>query len=329
MDGPLVDSFGRVVRKLRLSVTDRCNFRCAYCMPMRVSWIPHVEVLSYEELARVARISVRLGVRKIRLTGGEPTARKDIPILVRMLQDLPGLEGLSMTTNGYFLHELAAPLREAGLRSLTVSLDTMDPDRFHQLCRRDALPQVLAGVEAAERAGFSPIKINTVVMRGVNDDEVAEFVRRSREGRWQVRFIEFMPLDGDHQWSREKVFSAEEILSAARAVGPVEPLPGQDPSDPARVWRFADGKGDFGIIASVTKPFCQSCDRIRLTADGKIRNCLFATEEYDVRAAIRSGAGDDAIEAILRDAVMRKKAGHLISLPGFQQPDRAMYAIGG
>ncbi len=329
MPGPLVDTFGRVVRKLRLSVTDRCNFRCAYCMPMQVSWIPRAEVLSYEEMTRISRIAVTLGVQKIRITGGEPTARKDIPHLVAQLKDLPGLQGLSMTTNGYFLHELARPLREAGLRSLTVSLDTMDADRFHQLCRREALPQVLAGIEAAERAGFAPIKINTVVMRGVNEDEVGEFVRRSREGRWQVRFIEFMPLDGDHQWSRDKVVTADEMLAAARAIGPIEPLPGQDPSDPARVWRFTDGKGDFGIIASVTKPFCQSCDRIRVTADGKIRNCLFSTEEYDLKGPLRSGASDADLEAVLRDAVMRKKAGHLISLPGFQQPERAMYAIGG
>ncbi|EKP95701.1 GTP 3',8-cyclase MoaA [Thermaerobacter subterraneus] len=329
--GPLVDRFGRVVRKLRISLTDRCNFRCVYCMPEGdIPWIPTTEILTFAEIERVVRIVAGMGVEKIRLTGGEPLLRPGVEELVARLVRVPGIRSVSMTTNGFFLREKAGALKAAGLAGVNVSLDSLDRDRFRQLTRRDELDRVLDGIAAAAAAGLEPIKINAVVMRGFNDGEIETFLRWVREQPIQLtlRFIEFMPLDGSNVWTRDLVYTAAEILQQAQRIAPVVPLH-NDPADPARLYRFADGRGTFGIIASVSQPFCASCDRIRLTADGKIRNCLFAVEEFDLRELLRGGADDEAVAAAIRRAVWAKWAGHLINQKGFVKPQRAMYAIGG
>ena len=324
----LIDKFGRIVRKMRISVTDRCNFRCRYCMPAEdIPWIPREQILTFEEIERITRIVSRFGVQKIRLTGGEPMARNGIEELVERLKRIEGITNVSMTTNGYFLPERAQKLKQAGLDGLNISLDSLDRQRFAELTRRDYFDQVIAGIEAAERAGF-PIKINCVVMRGINHDEIADFIRWGREKEITVRFIEFMPLDGDNIWNREVVYTADEILNDARQVGEVVPVH-NNPSDPARLYTFADGIGQFGIIASVSRPFCHACDRIRLTADGKIRNCLFAVDEFDLRGLLRGNADDDQIADAIAQAVWAKWAGHLINQQQFVKPARNMYAIGG
>ncbi|HEY8415042.1 MAG TPA: GTP 3',8-cyclase MoaA [Thermaerobacter sp.] len=331
VEGPLVDQFGRVVRKLRVSLTDRCNFRCLYCMPDGdIPWIPNEEILTVDEIERVVRICARMGVEKIRLTGGEPLLRPGVEEIVERIRRVPGIRTVSMTTNGFLLEQKAAVLKAAGLQGINVSLDSLDRDRFRQLTRRDELERVLAGIHAAARAGLEPIKVNAVVMRGINDEEIETFLRWAREQPVEltIRFIEFMPLDGSNVWTRELVYTADEILEQARRVAPVEEVH-NDPSDPARLYRFADGRGTFGIIASVSRPFCHACDRIRLTADGKIRNCLFAVEEYDLREMLRGGATDGDIEQAIRRAVWVKWRGHLINQQGFVKPQRAMYAIGG
>lgn len=326
--GSLVDRFGRVVRKLRISVTDRCNFRCVYCMPPgEISWLPKDEILTFEEIHRVAAVAARMGVTKVRLTGGEPLARRGVPRLVAMLVQIPGVEKVSMTTNAYYLPEVAWELKQAGLKGLNISLDTLDRRKFIEITRRDYLDKVLEGIEAAEEAGLGPIKINTVVMRGYNDDEIPRFLEWGRQTGRQVRFIEFMPLNGDGPWSRERVVPADEVLQRAAEVAPFRPK-GNDPSDPAREFVFEDG-GEFGVIATVSRPFCRQCDRIRLTADGKIRNCLFALHEHDVRELLRSGADDEALAARLRESVWAKWEGHTIHHADFVKPQRAMHAIGG
>jgi len=324
----LVDRFGRRARKLRISVTDRCNFRCIYCMPEDVAFKDRAELLTFEEIERVARVAVGLGIEKIRLTGGEPLARREVEHLVRRLAAIPGLHSVSMTTNGYFLSEKAAALKDAGLRGINISLDTLDEARFLLLTRRDYLRAVLEGIEAALAAGLEPVKINMVVMRGYNDDEVETFAALARSRPLVVRFIEFMPLDNGDVWSNDFVVPAREILARAAAVAPLVPVD-HDPSDPARRYRFADGRGEIGVIASVTEPFCARCDRLRLTADGKLRNCLFGLQEYDVRAVLRSGGSDEEIAAVFGEAVAQKWAGHLINREGFVKPERTMHAIGG
>ena len=326
----LVDRFGRVVRKLRISVTDQCNFRCVYCMPAGpVDWLPRSALLTFEEMARVARICVAMGVDKIRLTGGEPLARRDLERLVALLAAIPGLRSLSMTTNAYFLPAKATALRAAGLQSLNISLDTLRRERFAELTRRDYFPRVMEGIEAARQAGFHPIKINAVVVRGVNDDEIPDFGRWAAETGFVVRFIEFMPLDGDRRWTRERVVTADEILARLQELGPVEAVD-NDPSDPAREYRLGNG-AVIGIIPTVSRPFCRHCDRIRLTADGRLRNCLFALREHerDLRALLRQGADDEEVAQAIAEAVWVKWEGHLINRPGFRRPERAMYAIGG
>ena len=327
---PLVDTHGRTVRDLRISVTDRCNLRCVYCMPAEgMPWLPKADLLTYEELARFARVCVECGITSVRLTGGEPTVRADLSVLVRMLNDIiPGLD-LALTTNALKLPEMCTPLREAGLRRVNVSLDTLKPERFLELSRRDRFADTLRGLEAARAAGFTPIKINAVLMRGKNDDEIVDLARWAREQDYELRFIEWMPLDFQRGWDRSQLVSADEILARLSAAFTLEPDDGDDPSAPARTFRYTDGRGRVGIIASVTKPFCGSCDRIRLTADGQVRTCLFANREYDFRKLLRSGASDDDLEALLRSAVLRKLPGHLISQPGFVQPERGMSAIGG
>ena len=327
---PLIDTEGRVVRDLRISVTDRCNLRCVYCMPAEgMPWLPKDQLLTYEEITRFARVCLGLGITGIRLTGGEPTVRMDLPVLVRMLHALqPGLD-LSLTTNGLKLVAMAAELRAAGLTHVNVSLDTLDRARFHELARRDRFDDVMAGLEAARRVGFAPIKVNAVLMRGFNEDEAVRLAAWGRDQGYQVRFIEWMPLDFQHTWSREKLVPAAEILAQIGAVFPLEPARGTDPSAPATLYRYRDGRGSVGVIASVTRPFCGHCDRIRLTADGQIRTCLFSLKEYDFRKAMRGGASDEEVAELLRAAVWRKEPGHLINSPFFEQPARGMSAIGG
>jgi len=325
----LIDGFGRVITNLRLSVTDRCNLRCVYCMPAHPEWMPQPEILTFEEIERLARVAVSLGIGEFRITGGEPTARRDLPALIRSLAAVPGVRDLAMTTNGILLKQLAVPLREAGLHRLNVSLDTLRGEKFVHLARRDGFRQTWEGIEAADRAGFRPLKINMVVLRGVNDDEVVEFAGLARTRSWQIRFIEFMPLDGDDRWSRDQVVPAREILERIHERWPLEPVGGGPVRDPARVHRFRDGKGDIGVIASVTEPFCGSCDRLRVTPDGKLRTCLFSTWETDLKGPMRAGAGDADLAGLFRSAVAKKEAGHGINHESFVKPARAMYAIGG
>jgi cyclic pyranopterin phosphate synthase len=327
---PFVDTHGRVVRDLRISVTDRCNLRCVYCMPAEgMPWLPREQLLTYEELARFARVCVECGVHGIRLTGGEPTVRQDLPVLVSMLRAISPALDLSLTTNGLKLVEMADVLHGAGLDRVNVSLDTLSRERFRAISRRDRLADVLAGLAAARAAGFSPIKVNAVLMRGTNDDEAVSLARWARDEGYELRFIEWMPLDFQHQWDRNRLVPGDDILASLERTLPLLPEDGDDPSAPARTWRYRDGVGRVGIIASVTKPFCGHCDRIRLTADGQIRTCLFAHREHDVRDAMRAGADDDAIEAIVRAAVLRKAPGHLVGQADFVQPARGMSAIGG
>jgi cyclic pyranopterin phosphate synthase len=292
-------------------------------------WLPKGDLLTYEEITRFARVCLSLGVTGIRLTGGEPTVRADLPVLVRMLNDLAPDLDLSLTTNGLKLTAMAGELREVGLRRVNVSLDTLDRARFHQIARRDRFGEVITGLEAAKRAGLAPIKVNAVLMRGFNEDEAVPLARWARENEYELRFIEWMPLDFGHTWERGKLVPASEILECLGAEFPLEPARVSDPSAPATLYRYLDGRGSVGVIASVTRPFCGHCDRIRLTADGQIRTCLFALEEYDFRRLMRDGAPDEAIAEMLRAAVWRKKPGHLINSPYFKQPERGMSAIGG
>jgi len=328
-EGALVDTFGRIADDLRLSVTDRCNFRCTYCMPAEgLNWLPKEEILTFEELARLLRLFVRLGVRSVKVTGGEPTVRADLPILIRMLREVAPDVDLSMTTNGVLLDRLAGPLAEAGLDRVTVSCDSLMRHRFAEMTRRDALDRVLAGIRAAEAAGLGPIKINCVVIGGQNEGEVVDFARWSRETGHPVRFIEYMPLDAQHAWERAKVVPSARLLEAIDAVHPLVPE-GPD-HEPATSYRFADGApGGIGLIGSVTEPFCDDCNRVRLTAEGQVRACLFALDETDLRGPMRAGAPDEELEALIRTNVWRKWSGHRINHPDFVQPERSMSAIGG
>ncbi|HEY7478827.1 MAG TPA: GTP 3',8-cyclase MoaA [Actinomycetota bacterium] len=326
---PLVDTYGRVADDLRVSVTDRCNFRCTYCMPAEgLAWLPKSEILTFEELTRLVTLFVRLGVRSLKITGGEPTVRADLPVLAGMFRAAgPDLD-VSITTNGMLLDTLAQPLAEAGVDRATVSCDTLLRHRFQEMTRRDALDRVLRGLVAAEEAGLTPIKINTVVIGGTNDDEVVDFAAWARRTGYEVRFIEYMPLDAQHAWERDKVVPGRRILDAIDAV---HPLRADGPTnEPAATYRFADGApGRIGVIASVTEPFCDTCNRLRLTAEGQFRTCLFALEETDLRGPLRAGATDDDLEALIRDAVTSKWSGHRINHPDFVQPERSMSMIGG
>ena len=324
----LVDGFGRVHRDLRISVTDRCNFRCTYCMPAEgLDWMAREDLLTYEELARVARICVeRFGFDGIRLTGGEPTVRANLPVLIEQLSSL-GVN-LSLTTNGTTLTNLAPTLVAAGLERINISLDSLQRDRFEQITRRDELDKVLAGIDAAVSAGLAPVKINCVVMRGVNDDEIVDFARFGRERGVTVRFIEFMPLDAQGEWTNEQVVTKAEIVAAIGDVFPLE-LVAERESDPAARWRYVDGGGEFGVIPSVTEAFCESCDRVRLTADGMLRHCLFATRELDLRTLLRNGATDDDLADAITAEVGAKWAGHQINQVHFIRPTRSMSQIGG
>jgi cyclic pyranopterin phosphate synthase len=329
VQGPLLDTFGRVADDLRISVTDRCNFRCTYCMPAEgLAWLPKQELLTFEELARTLGVFVGLGVRSLKVTGGEPTVRADLPRLVRMFREAgPDLD-ISITTNGMLLEQLAGPLAEAGVDRATVSCDSLLRHRFAEMTRRDALEKVLAGLRAAEAAGLTPIKINTVVIGETNDDEVVDFARWARETGYEVRFIEYMPLDAQHAWERSKVVPAARILDAIHAAHPLEP--DGPTNEPATTYRFADGApGRIGVIASVTEPFCDTCNRLRLTAEGMFRTCLFALDETDLREPMRAGAPDAELERIIRAAVWTKWSGHRINHSDFVQPARSMSMIGG
>ncbi|MGH9136157.1 MAG: GTP 3',8-cyclase MoaA [Acidimicrobiales bacterium] len=327
MARPLVDSFGRVHRDLRISITDRCDFRCTYCMPAEgMTWLPRHDILSFEELERVARLLVgRFGIDAIRLTGGEPTVRAHLPVLVEKLAVL-GTD-LALTTNGARLETMAANLAAAGLRRVNISLDTLRRDRFAELTRRDALDRVLAGIDAALAAGLTPVKLNAVVIRGVNDDELVDLAAFGRDRGVVVRFIEFMPLDGEGHWTVDQVVPGAEIVAAIGAVFPLEPVARDH--EPAQRWRYLDGHGEIGVIPSVTDAFCATCDRIRLTADGQFRACLFATEETDLRAALRAGGDDDELAALIERTVAGKWAGHGITEVRFIRPARSMSQIGG
>ena len=323
----LIDSFGRVHRDLRVSVTDRCNFRCRYCMPAEgLEWLPREGLLTFEEIERVARLLVEgYGVESIRLTGGEPTVRAHLVTLVEMLARLP--VDLCLTTNAAMLETMAAPLAEAGLKRINVSLDSLRRDRFEELTLRDGLPAVLAGIDRAIEVGINPVKVNVVVMRGVNDDEVLSFARFGRERGVVVRFIEFMPLDADEVWSDSSVVTQSEIISTIGEAFPLVPV--ERTSAPATRFRYEDGGGEVGVVASVTEKFCDSCDRVRLTADGQFRNCLFAVDEFDLRGLIRSGATDAEIGEMFERAVGSKWAGHGIGTVDFIRPARSMSQIGG
>jgi GTP 3',8-cyclase len=328
-EGPLVDTFGRVADDLRISVTDRCNFRCTYCMPLEgLTWLPKHELLTFEELTRLLATFVRLGVRSLKVTGGEPLVRADLPLLIRMFREVgPDLD-ISLTTNGVLLERLAAPLAEAGVDRATISCDSLLRHRFAEMTRRDALDAVLAGMRAAEAAGLTPIKINCVVIGGTNEGEVVDFARWSRETGYEVRFIEYMPLDAEHAWEREKVVPAARILDEIGAVFPLEAE--GHANEPATTFRFADGApGRIGVIASVSEPFCDTCNRLRLTAEGMFRNCLFALDETDLRGPLRAGASDEELERLIREGLWTKWSGHRINHPDFVQPARSMSMIGG
>ena len=330
MREPLFDGHGRRISDLRVSVTDRCNFRCQYCMPAEgLPWLERHEVLSFEEIARLVTLLASMGVADVRLTGGEPLVRRDFPRLAEMLATIDGVRDLSVTTNGYLLERDAEALVRAGVGRFNVSIDSLQRDHFFAMTRRDALPRVLRGLDAlAAFPEAHPIKINAVAMRGFTEDEVLPFARFARKHPYEVRFIEFMPLDADHAWTPDSVLTGEEIRAAIDAAYPLEPEP-REPHATARVYRFADGRGRIGFINPVSEPFCGDCNRIRLTADGRLRTCLFSLNETDLRSPLRSGASDDDVVAVIREAVWRKELKHRVNEPGFVQPARTMSAIGG
>jgi cyclic pyranopterin phosphate synthase len=326
----LKDTFGRIHDNLRISVTDRCNIRCFYCMPEdAVEFVPRREILDFEEIERVVRVAVGLGVSKLRVTGGEPLLRRDLPVLIGRLASIPGVRDLALTTNGVLLSDLARPLYDAGLRRLNVHLDTLDRGRFEQITRRDDLGRVLAGLEECRRLGYR-VKLNAVAVKNLVEPDIVPLARFARENGYEVRYIEFMPLDAQKLWSRDKVLLADDMIAMlSREISPLIPIPDPDPRAPATEYDFADGGGRVGFIASVSRPFCLNCNRLRLTADGKLRYCLFAIEEDDVKALIRSGAPDEEIAALMAGNVSRKWEGHEINTAKFVAPPRPMYSIGG
>src|SRR3954471_14984715 len=330
MSEQLVDGHGRQIEDLRVSVTDRCNFRCQYCMPADgLPWLDRSAVLTFEEIERLVRLFASMGVSDIRLTGGEPLVRRDFPRLGGPVSTVSGGEDLSLTTNGYLLERDAAALVEAGINRVNVSIDSLQRDRFFQITRRDSLPQVLRGLdELAKHPEVHPIKVNAVAIRGFTEQEAIPFAEFARSTAFQVRFIEFMPLDADHAWSADQVLTGEELRAIIDAVHPLEELP-REPSATARVFRFADGSGEIGFINPVSEPFCSDCNRVRLTAEGKLRTCLFSVNETDLRQPLRAGASDAELASLIRDAVWRKELKHHVGEPGFIQPPRTMSAIGG
>jgi cyclic pyranopterin phosphate synthase len=327
--GPLLDTFGRIADDLRVSVTDRCNFRCTYCMPAEgLPWLPREELLTFEEMTRLVDIFAGLGVKEVKLTGGEPTVRRELEKLVGMIRATQPDLAISMTTNGLLLDRLAEPLAAAGMDRVTVSCDSLMRHRFAEMTRRDALDRVLAGMRAAEDAGLVPIKLNCVVIAGTNENEVVDFARFSRDTGYEVRFIEYMPLDAEQRWERDKVVPGAQILEAIDRAFPL--IAEGEGNEPATTFRFADGApGGVGIIASVTEPFCDTCNRLRLTADGQLRACLFAMYETDLRTPLRSGASEEELGRLIRRNVWAKWEGHKINHPDFERPSRSMSMIGG
>lgn len=349
----LADSFGRVMRDLRVSVTDRCNFRCLYCLPeteeaanfyrtkfdpqknphpslpIAREWKPRSHLLTFEEIERVVGIAVQLGIRKVRVTGGEPLLRQGVETLIARLARIPGVEDLALTTNGFLFPQKGRALRSAGLQRVSFSMDSLDPDNFKKITGRDGLREVLAGIDLAQELGLQPVKVNAVIIRGLNDHEIeslADFARRKNLG---FRFIEFMPLDSSRAWQKDMVVRGREILQRLQARFDLRPVRSSNPSETAKRWSFADGCGEIGIIAPVSEPFCGHCNRLRLTADGKIRTCLFSLTEHDLRPLLRGSADDDAIQRKLQEIVWQKEERHHIGEPGFVQPERSMSCIGG
>jgi cyclic pyranopterin phosphate synthase len=327
---PLRDSWGREIKSLRVSVTDKCNFRCRYCMPAEgLEWLERDELLSFEEIERLVRVLARMGVDEVRLTGGEPLVRRDLPTLVGMLAATPGVRDLSLTTNGVLLDRFAAPLVEAGLRRLNVSLDSLSHVRFAEITRRDALDRVLAGLAAAERhPDLRPIKVNCVAIKGFTEEEVPALAELARRKPYVVRFIEFMPLDADQAWRGDDVLTGGEIRALIEERWPLEELPAKA-SSTARRFRFADGAGEIGFVNPVSEPFCSTCDRIRLTADGQLRTCLFSRREWDLKTPLRDGSSDERLEELIRFAIAHKELKHKINDPGFVRASRSMSQIGG
>jgi cyclic pyranopterin phosphate synthase len=329
--GPLVDRFGRKHTDLRVSVTDRCNIRCFYCMPPEgVPFRAHDEILRFEQIERFVRVAARLGISEVRLTGGEPTVRKDISRLVSMLAAIPGIDDLSMTTNGILLAPLAGRLKEAGLDRLNISLDTLDREKYRQITQHDELPRVLEGIDAAIRAGFRPLKLNALAIRRLTEDEVVPLAEFARNRDIELRFIEFMPLDGHGQWSRQRVLPGEEILRILRhGVGPLEPVIAAGSTAPAEQYRFLDGGGVVAVIGSVSKPFCDRCSRLRLTADGQVQNCLFSNRRWDARGLLQANEPDEELACLIRDAVAAKCETHGTDNGEFAKTEWSMHQIGG
>jgi cyclic pyranopterin phosphate synthase len=327
---PLIDGFSRIHDNLRISVTDRCNIRCFYCMPEEgAPFMDRSEILTFEEIERFVRVAATLGVTKIRLTGGEPLVRRDLPKLIERIRSVPGIQDVALTTNAVLLEQQAQALYDAGLRRLNIHLDTLDRERFRQITRRDELPRVLAGIEAARRIGFSRIKLNIVAVKNLIEPDVVPMARFCRKYGFEPRYIEFMPLDAQEIWDRSKVLTAAEIIEIlSREISPLEAVPDADPRAPATEYRYADGGGTVGLVASVTRPFCLNCNRLRLTSEGKVRYCLFAIEETDVKHILRGGT-DEELAATIRSTVASKWLGHQINTTRFVPPPRPMYSIGG
>jgi len=321
---------GRTIVNLRISVTDRCNFRCTYCMPAdNVEFMDRTNLLSFEEIHRVVTVASGLGINRIRLTGGEPLMRKDLPTLIKMINEVEGINDVAMTTNAFFLKDQAQSLKDAGLKRLNVSLDALDPEKFRDVNRRDCLQAVLDGLDTARKVGFKSIKINAVAVRNFSESEVMGLIEYGRSDGFEVRFIEFMPLDSDKVWERDKVLFGHEIIELIKEKYELLPVDNSLEIGPASEYTFADGKGKIGIITAVSNPFCDHCNRIRMTADGKLRTCLFSADETNLKEMIRSGKSDENIAETIRQAVLIKEPGHKINLDDFERPDRAMHAIGG
>jgi cyclic pyranopterin phosphate synthase len=326
----LKDTFGRKIEYLRLSITDRCNLRCRYCMPEEgVESVGHGGVLSYEELLRIAAASARLGIKKIRVTGGEPLVRKGVVGFIKQLAELPGTPEITLTTNGLLLDQMAADLKQAGLSRVNISLDTLRADRFEEITRRPGLQRVLAGIQQAAAVGLTPLKINMVPIRGVNADEIADFGRLTLKHPWEVRFIEFMPVSGGLGYTADNRFSAQEIMTELEHLGPLTPVERCGPAGPARLFRYRDSLGQIGVIPAISSHFCEECNRLRVTADGRVRPCLLCTDELDLREALRRGASDLELETILRDATMAKPKQHRVGEKDYREGRRGMQQIGG
>jgi len=349
-DNRLVDSHGRVLRDLRVSITDRCNFRCLYCLPeteaaqnfyrgrwatlphsnpIAHQWQPRTKILSFEEIERVVRIAVSLGIEKVRLTGGEPLLRTNVEHLVARIAKIPGIKDLALTSNGFLFPKLGPALREAGLRRISFSLDSLDRANFQKITGRDGLSEVLASIRLARELGMEPVKVNAVIIRTINEHEIEALADFARQEQLALRFIEFMPLDSAHAWQKELVVTGREILRRLQARHQLQPAPPKNPSETATRWSFADGRGEIGLISPVSEPFCGHCNRVRLTADGKVRTCLFSVVEHDLRARLRGGDSDEDIAKFLQSAVWQKEERHHIGEPDFVAPERSMSCIGG